>query len=211
MASSTTSISAPSHSDRLVWDDITVTVIDHTTKKPIDILSNASGSAGPGDMVALMGPSGSGKTTLLNVLAHRRAAAKASVSGTISMGGKELGSTEMRKISTYVEQEDSLIGKKSRCWCYSETVSDKMGTGSLTVRETIEYSARLSGGLSERVDQLVASFGLGRSAGAIIGTPVRKGISGGQKRRVSVASQLITTPRILFLDEPVGFYFPAVV
>ena len=53
-----------------------------------------------------------------------------------------------------------------------------------------------------RVDGLIESFGLRQQANSIIGTPIRKGISGGQKRRVSVASQLITAPKILFLDEP---------
>ena len=53
-----------------------------------------------------------------------------------------------------------------------------------------------------RVDGLIESFGLRQQADSIIGTPIRKGISGGQKRRVSVASQLITAPKILFLDEP---------
>lgn len=54
----------------------------------------------------------------------------------------------------------------------------------------------------ELVLQLLASFGLTGCADTLIGTPLRKGISGGQKRRVSVASQLITAPKILFLDEP---------
>jgi ABC-type multidrug transport system ATPase subunit len=53
-----------------------------------------------------------------------------------------------------------------------------------------------------RIDGLIDSFGLRQQANSIIGTPIRKGISGGQKRRVSVASQLITAPKILFLDEP---------
>lgn len=53
-----------------------------------------------------------------------------------------------------------------------------------------------------RINGLLESFGLRQQADSIIGTPIRKGISGGQKRRVSVASQLITAPRILFLDEP---------
>lgn len=53
-----------------------------------------------------------------------------------------------------------------------------------------------------RVDQMLAAFGLQRQADTIIGTPIRKGLSGGEKRRVSVASQLITCPKILFLDEP---------
>jgi ABC-type multidrug transport system ATPase subunit len=53
-----------------------------------------------------------------------------------------------------------------------------------------------------RVQILIDSFGLKKQSDILIGTPIRKGISGGQKRRVSVASQLITAPNILFLDEP---------
>lgn len=53
-----------------------------------------------------------------------------------------------------------------------------------------------------RVKSLLNSFGLMDQANMIIGTPIQKGLSGGQKRRVSIASQLITSPKILFLDEP---------
>lgn len=53
-----------------------------------------------------------------------------------------------------------------------------------------------------RIEGLLSAFGLQNQADTLIGTPIRKGISGGQKRRVSVASQLITSPKILFLDEP---------
>jgi energy-coupling factor transporter ATP-binding protein EcfA2 len=53
----------------------------------------------------------------------------------------------------------------------------------------------------ERIEALIAAFGLQDHTNSLIGTPIRKGISGGQKRRVSVASQLITSPKILFLDE----------
>lgn len=49
---------------------------------------------------------------------------------------------------------------------------------------------------------LLEAFGIKEQAKTLVGTPIRKGISGGQKRRVSVASQLITCPKILFLDEP---------
>lgn len=56
--------------------------------------------------------------------------------------------------------------------------------------------------LRQRVDMLLSSFGLKDQKNMIIGTPIQKGLSGGQKRRVSVASQLITSPKILFLDEP---------
>lgn len=54
----------------------------------------------------------------------------------------------------------------------------------------------------DRIRALLEAFGIQNQAETLVGTPIRKGISGGQKRRVSVASQLITCPRILFLDEP---------
>lgn len=53
-----------------------------------------------------------------------------------------------------------------------------------------------------RITSLLSAFGLHEQSDILIGTPIRKGISGGQKRRVSVASQLITSPKIFFLDEP---------
>jgi ABC-type multidrug transport system ATPase subunit len=137
-----------------------------------------------------MGPSGSGKSTLLNALAHRPFAHKFTSEGQVLMNCAPASNTTFRRASCYVEQEDSLIG-------------------SLTARETLDFSAKLGLPSSvdkaerkRRVDNLLASFGLSRSADTIIGTPVRKGLSGGEKRRVSVASQLIACPKILFLDEP---------
>ncbi|TAQ83965.1 hypothetical protein B7494_g7711 [Chlorociboria aeruginascens] len=72
---------------------------------------------------------------------------------------------------------------------------------------TISNLRRISSTLNKterivRIEQLIDSFGLKNQANTIIGTPIRKGISGGQKRRLSAASQLITDPKILFLDEP---------
>ena len=136
-----------------------------------------------------MGPSGSGKTTLLNTLA-RRGTDSGTTTGTVLTGGTHLPQSAFRKVTSYVEQEDALIG-------------------SLTVRETVDYCARLSIARSvskrqrlARVDELLKAFGLTDQAHTLIGTPLRKGISGGQKRRTSVAAQIITDPKILFLDEP---------
>ena len=64
-------------------------------------------------------------------------------------------------------------------------------------RSSIKYPER-----KKRVDDLLTAFGLHKQADTIVGTPIRKGISGGQKRRLTIASQLIAAPRILFLDEP---------
>ena len=56
--------------------------------------------------------------------------------------------------------------------------------------------------MSRRVDELIARFGLQTQAKTIVGTPIKKGLSGGQKKRLGVASRLVTDPKILFLDEP---------
>ncbi|KAG8414862.1 hypothetical protein J3459_009728 [Metarhizium acridum] len=136
-----------------------------------------------------MGPSGCGKTTLLNVLARRPTNAS-DVQAKVLINGNQVSQSAFRQLTCFVEQEDALIG-------------------SLTVRETLEFSSRLAStsSLSRkerllRIDSLLASFGLTSQASTLIGTPIRKGISGGQKRRVGVASQLMTSPRVLFLDEP---------
>lgn len=154
------------------------------------ILDDVSGEARAGEVIALMGPSGSGKTTLLNVLARRTAAAKAKVTGELLVDDQTVSLSTFRTLVSFVEQEDSLIG-------------------SLSTRETIEIAAHLSrprqstrAGRKAMTDRLLSAFGLNSAAENLIGTPIRKGISGGQKRRVSVASQLVTSPKILFLDEP---------
>ncbi|KAH8816310.1 putative ABC transporter [Xylogone sp. PMI_703] len=185
------------------WKNITVTVKDHKTKEPKAILDDISGIVQAGEICALMGPSwkwlrtdwliqssGCGKTTLLNVLARRNAATGAKVDGAAMVNGLSPSTSAFRQMSSYVEQDDALIG-------------------SLTVSETMHFAARLAhkntldkASRIRRIDGLLDSFGLRGQAHTIVGTPIRKGISGGQKRRLSVASQLITGPKLLFLDEP---------
>ncbi|KAI9808814.1 MAG: hypothetical protein M1827_007189 [Pycnora praestabilis] len=170
------------------WRAMNVTVKDRATKSPLPILTDAYGFVKAGEMIAIMGPSGSGKTTLLNTLAHRAAAAGATTHGDILANGQEINWEKLRHLSAYVEQEDTLIG-------------------SLTVRETMNFASRLVSSLTKkerqrRVDDLISSFGMHARADTIVGTPIKKGLSGGQKKRLGIASQLITCPKILFLDEP---------
>lgn len=75
--------------------------------------------------MALMGPSGCGKTTLLNMLARRIPASNAKISGATFMDGSKIDNSSFKRISSYVEQEDALIG-------------------SLTVEETLTFAAKLS-------------------------------------------------------------------
>lgn len=176
--------------DTFSWANVRVMVKNRVTKKPLPLLHDSSGIVHAGEMLALMGPSGSGKTTLLNTLAHRVAAAGATTTGDIRVNGHSVGVDTFRDISAYVEQEDALIG-------------------SLTVRETMAFAAQLAlprnvsrAEAFRRVDDLIANFGLSSHAHTIVGTPIKKGLSGGQKKRLAVASSLVTNPRVLFLDEP---------
>jgi ABC-type multidrug transport system ATPase subunit/ABC-type multidrug transport system permease subunit len=95
----------------------------------------------------------------------------------------------MADVSSYVEQDDQHYGV-------------------LTVRETITFAARLSATTftraetKARVDDIIKALGLESCQNIKIGTPIQRGVSGGQKRRVTVGCGLVTFPRILFLDEP---------
>ncbi|ORY55862.1 P-loop containing nucleoside triphosphate hydrolase protein [Pseudomassariella vexata] len=172
------------------WRDVAVMVKHKETGEPLRIVDNVEGIVEAGEMCALMGPSGCGKTTLLNVLAHRPTNAR-EVNGSVLINGSPVSRATIREMSCFVEQEDALIG-------------------SLTVEETLDFAACLSVSTRtlsakdriSRVRGLIKAFGLQKQANTLIGTPIRKGVSGGQKRRVGVASQLIASPTILFLDEP---------
>ncbi len=108
------------------WAEVGVTVTSRKgSKNRKAILSSCQGIVYPGEMLAIMGPSGSGKTTLLNAIAHRPASAKAHVEGQTHVNGKQVPLQTLRQLSSYVEQEDSLIG-------------------SLTVKETVRFAADLS-------------------------------------------------------------------
>ncbi|KAA8913437.1 hypothetical protein TRICI_003197 [Trichomonascus ciferrii] len=165
------------------WKGVTIDL----PSKGKTIIDNNHGAVREGELLALMGPSGCGKTTLLNFLAGRGTPKKSTSTGEVMLNDRHVTTGMLRQLSSYVEQEDSLIG-------------------SLTVRETIDYAAKFQGlAKSQRLDlvtSLIKKLGLEDQANTLIGTPVSKGISGGQKRRVSVASQLITQPKVLFLDEP---------
>ncbi|KAM3427067.1 hypothetical protein MY4824_009661, partial [Beauveria thailandica] len=176
--------------ESFAWENLEVQVRDRVSHAPLSILSQSSGFVRPGEMLAIMGPSGSGKTTLLNALAHRIAAAGSTTTGDILVNGQPANLKAIRDLSAYVEQEDSLIG-------------------SLTVKETMIFAARLAlpsktskKDALQRVDDLISSFGLHAQRNTIVGTPIKKGLSGGQKKRLGIASRLVTNPKILFLDEP---------
>ncbi|KAF1329605.1 Atp-binding protein, partial [Globisporangium splendens] len=153
------------------------------------ILHKISGRVERGSVLGLLGPSGSGKTSLLNALAAVENG-HSTYSGEILVDGKKI-SKDYRKIAAYVQQDDSL---------YS----------TLTVRECIAYSAqlRLPCHVSDTVkdamvERVISELNLGHVVHSRIGSQGQnRGISGGERRRVSIGMELVTSPQILFLDEP---------
>ncbi|KAJ3256010.1 hypothetical protein HK103_005817 [Boothiomyces macroporosus] len=164
---------------------------NHLLSKPRQkqvVLEGIQGIVRPGQVMAIMGGSGAGKTTLLDILARKNKSGV--VSGDILINGSFMNYGHYRDIIGYVDQEDSLM----------ET---------LTVYETILNSAmlRLPKTMSletkkGRVQETMAELGILHIANKRIGSAGNRGLSGGEKRRVSIACELVTSPSILFLDEP---------
>ncbi|XP_043692579.1 ABC transporter G family member 15-like isoform X2 [Telopea speciosissima] len=171
----------------LVWEDVTVMLPNFGKGPTRRLLQGLSGYAEPDRIMAIMGPSGSGKSTLLDSLAGRLA------SSTVMTGNVLINGRKRRLnhgVVAYVTQEDVLLG-------------------TLTVKETITYSAhlRLPSTMSkEEIDEVVEGtimeMGLQECADRMIGNWHLRGISGGEKKRVSIALEILTRPRLLFLDEP---------
>nr|CAD2168985.1 unnamed protein product [Meloidogyne enterolobii] len=154
------------------------------------ILNNVFGVAYPGEVLALMGASGAGKTSLLNILTQRNLSSLR-VSGQIRINGVDVGKNVLRKISAYVQQEDLFIG--------SMTVIEHLRFMAI-MRMGRHYSARER---ERRVQGVIAELGLKNCANTLIGWPNRlKGLSGGERKRLAFASEIMTGPPILFCDEP---------
>ncbi|CCM00070.1 uncharacterized protein FIBRA_02097 [Fibroporia radiculosa] len=152
------------------------------------ILENISGSVKPGQIMAIMGASGAGKSTFLDILARKRK--RGLVSGHILVNGREVADADFKKVMGFVDQEDTLMS-------------------TLTVYETVLYSAllRLPREMSleakkYRTLETMHELGILGIKDSRIGDSGRRSISGGEKRRVSIACELVTSPSILFLDEP---------
>ncbi|KAJ7552491.1 hypothetical protein O6H91_06G057500 [Diphasiastrum complanatum] len=171
---------------KLAWRNLNVSV-SPARGEVHTILDGLTGYAEPGRLLAIMGPSGSGKSTLLDALAGRLA--KNTVqTGDIWFNGYK-GKASLGA-AAYVTQEDTL-------------------TGTLTVRETILYSAwlRLPNDISNSMKRRIAEksmtdMGLQYCSDKVIGNWHLRGLSGGEKRRLSIALELLVRPQLIYLDEP---------
>ncbi|KAL4354807.1 hypothetical protein GQ457_06G043610 [Hibiscus cannabinus] len=171
----------------LTWTDLWVTV-SAGKKGTKAILQGLTGYAEPGKVLAIMGPSGSGKSTLLDTLAGRLLSSGTQQTGEILINGRK--ETLAFGTSAYVTQDDTLMT-------------------TLTVREAVYYSAQLQlpdsmskSQKKERAEMTIREMGLQDSMETRIGGWSTKGLSGGQKRRVSICIEILTRPKLLFLDEP---------
>ena len=150
------------------------------------ILHGLSGQVLPGALVAVMGPSGSGKTSLMRILAARRQPS----SGVVLADGEAVNLSQFRRISGFVAQTTVFLD-------------------TLTVAETLRFVAllRLDRSILKhvklaQVDEMLSIVDLTKVAHSRIGNDVTGGISGGERRRLSIAVETVHTPRLLLLDEP---------
>jgi ABC-type multidrug transport system ATPase subunit len=152
------------------------------------LIEEISLAVAPGEMVAIMGPSGAGKSTLLATLVG----ARRPDAGGVFVAGADLYASwdEFRGQIGYVPQDDIMHAE-------------------LTVAQALWFTARLrlprdysEDEIRRRIAAVVEQLGLTGSEHVRIGSAERRGISGGQRKRVNVAMELVTDPPLLVLDEP---------
>ncbi|XP_071510170.1 uncharacterized protein [Diadema antillarum] len=168
------------HGPALQFSNLSLHLGDH------EVLKNVSGRAEKGNLLAVMGPSGAGKTVLLTALAGRQ---QGKQTGLVLLKGRTMDKTLRRRVS-FVLQEDLLFDQ-------------------LTLRETLMFTAqlRLSQKMTmeekiDRVSNIVNSLGLRKCLNTKIGNSLARGLSGGEKKRATIACELLTDPTMLLLDEP---------
>ncbi|HYG40659.1 MAG TPA: ATP-binding cassette domain-containing protein [Cytophagales bacterium] len=150
-------------------------------------LRNVNISEGPGKLIGIMGASGAGKTTLLNVLAG----IESPTDGEVLINGINIHKEKdkIQGVIGYVSQDDLLIEE-------------------LTVYQNLYYNAKLcfkdlnEAELDKRVIEVLSSLGLEQRKDLKVGSVLDKTISGGQRKRLNIALELIREPAVMFVDEP---------
>ncbi|KAM6568607.1 hypothetical protein CsatB_016592 [Cannabis sativa] len=154
----------------------------------LQLLRDVSGAFRPGILTAIVGVSGAGKTTLMDVLAGRKTGGY--IEGTISISGYPKNQSTFARISGYCEQND-------------------IHSPNVTVYESLLYSAwlRLSSNVNTEsrkmfVDEIMELVELNPIRDALVGLPNINGLSTEQRKRLTIAVELVANPSIIFMDEP---------
>ncbi|CAM9554685.1 unnamed protein product, partial [Ectocarpus sp. 13 AM-2016] len=148
----------------------------------------------PSTMTGILGPSGAGKSSLLDLLAGRKRRGEGRTTGSVSLAydgtGNGNGVEAVRRVGGYVSQEDVLPGTLT---CYEHL----MFHARLRMPPSASFAER-----EERVLWVTEELGLQRVADSRIGDELERGLSGGERRRLSIATELVARPALLFADEP---------
>ncbi|KAF5183388.1 pleiotropic drug resistance protein 2-like [Thalictrum thalictroides] len=154
----------------------------------LQLLRDVSGAFRPGILTALVGVSGAGKTTLMDVLAGRKTGGY--IEGSIQISGYPKNQSTFARVSGYCEQNDI----HSPC---------------VTVYESLLYSAwlRLASEVKKEtqkmfVDEVMELVELNQIKDALVGLPGVDGLSTEQRKRLTIAVELVANPSIIFMDEP---------
>lgn len=174
----------------LYWNNVNF-ILTQSNGQQRYLLSNMSGIVKEKQFVGILGPTGSGKTCLLNALSGRvQYSKKLKLEGVIQFDGYPVDSYEFKSNVGYVMQEDGLFSY-------------------LSVRETLTLAAYfytadkvLSNEMNSRITALIRELGLSKAENTIIGSATRRGVSGGERKRTAIGKELLSNPKLLFLDEP---------
>eukprot|EP01083_Nonionella_stella_P105789 304501_1 len=172
------------------WHNLNVYVGNDQTGK--HILHNFSGSIQSGELLAVMGGSGAGKSTLLNALSGRTNLNEQTVTGYLAINDRKFKCSQqdiIKSICTYVPQSDVL--------CPTQTVEE-----ALKFYAHLKLSHLPAIDREKRINYLIHVLHLETCRNNYIGDEKKRGISGGEKRRVSIASEILNDVDIIFLDEP---------
>lgn len=198
----------------LAWENVKYTVETKKNKavSTKTILGGVSGSLDPGKLLALMGPSGSGKTSLLNALAGRvpLSSPNDKLTGAITVNGEAQADMSQLSACKLTRVTPVHIGPPPVTLRY---VADVMQDDNLfaysTVQETLMFAAslRLPSSMSfedkqRHVDTVIGKLGLTPARDVIIGNHKARGVSGGERKRVTIGVELLHDPPLVFLDEP---------
>ncbi|XP_044733110.1 ATP-binding cassette sub-family G member 1 isoform X1 [Chrysoperla carnea] len=166
----------------LAFTDLTYKVTEGKKNNVKTILKSVSGRLRSGELTAIMGPSGAGKSTLLNILTGYKTSG---MEGSVTMNGHERNISQFRKLSAYIMQDNQLHAN-------------------LTVEEAMNVATNLKLGndivgteRDEVIQEILETLGLQEHRRTMTGN-----LSGGQKKRLSIALELVNNPPIMFFDEP---------